>query len=68
MFEEQRQSSKLLKSGSFDACKNAVALIIAMLSHSELNIEVSDTGMESVDINSILAVMQEGARFFCKNR
>ena len=68
MFEEQRQSSKLLKSGSFDACKNAVALIIAMLSHSELNIEVSDTGMESVDINSMLAVTQEGARFFCKNR
>ena len=61
---------------SFDACKNAAAPMIAMLDCSELDMEVSDVGMETVesvdcrgvsrkdgDINGMLAAMQEGARF-----
>ena len=51
-----------------------------MLGCSELDTEVSDTGMETVefddcrgeskkdgDANSVLAVTQEGVRFSCKN-
>ena len=49
MFEEQRQSSKLLEFRSFDVCKNTVALIIVMLGYSELDIEVSDVGMKTVE-------------------
>ena len=65
---------------SFDACKNAAAPIIAMLGRLELDMEVSDAGIETVtsddcrglskkdrDANSVLATMQEGARFSCKD-
>ena len=61
-------------------CKNTTAPIIAMLDHLELDTEVSDTGMETAesddcrglskrngDTNGVLAVMQEGARFSCKD-
>ena len=61
---------KFWKSGSFNACKNAVALMIAILGHSELDTEVSDAGMETTesddcrevskkdgDANGMLAVM-----------
>jgi len=57
--------------------------MIAMLGHSEINMEVSDAGMEAVesndyrevsrndvddgDANSMLATMREEARFFCKD-
>ena len=54
---------------SFDACKNAAALMIAMLGHLELDTEVSDAGIETTesddcrgmskkdrDANSVLAV------------
>jgi len=54
--------------------------MIAMLGHSELDTEVSDAGMEPVksndcrgmfrkdgDTNSMLAAMQEGARFSYKD-
>ena len=51
MFKEQRQCSKLWKHGSFDVHKNAVALIIMMLGRSELDTEVSDTGMEPMESN-----------------
>ena len=81
MSEEQRQSSKLLKHRRFDACKNAVVSMIAMLGCSELDIEVSDVGMETMesddcrglskddrDINYILATTQERARFSCKDK
>jgi len=81
MFEEQRQSSKLWAPGSFDARKNAAAPMIAMLGHPELDTEVSDAGMETVesddcrelskkdgDANGMLAMTQEGARFSCKDR
>ena len=80
MSEEQRQSSKLWESGSFYACKNAAAPIIAMLDRPELDMEVSNAGMRTVesdnyrglskkdrDANGVLAMMQEGARFFCKD-
>ena len=80
MSEEQRQSSKLWKPGSFDARKNAAALMIVMLGCSELDIEVSDAGMETVvssdyrglskkdgDANGVLAMTREGARFSCKD-
>jgi len=71
----------LLEPGSFDAHKNAVAPMIVILGHPELDIEVSDAGMETTesddyrkmsrkdrDINGVLAVTQEGVRFFCKDR
>jgi len=80
MSKEQRQSSKLWKPGSFDACKNAAAPIIAMLDHPEFDIEVSDAGMETAesddcrgvskkdgDANGVLATTREGARFSCKD-
>ena len=79
MSEERRQSSKLWKPRSFDAHKNAVPMI-AMIGHSELDTEVSDAGMETAesndcrgvskkdrDANGVLAIMQEGARFSCKD-
>ena len=80
MSKEQRQSSKLWEPGSFDACKNAAAPMIAMLGCPELDMEVSDAGMETVksnncrrvskkdrDVNGVLAAMREGARFSCKD-
>ena len=70
MSKEQRQSLKLWEPGSFDAHMNAVAPMIAMLGLSELDTEVLDTGMETVesddcrevskkdrDANSMLAMM-----------
>ena len=51
-----------------------------MLGHSEIDMEVSDAGMETIesddcrevsrddrDTNGILATTQEGARFSCKD-
>ena len=62
-------------------CKNAVAPMIVMLDRLELDTEVSDAGMETMefnncrgiskkngDANDMLAAMQEGARFSCKDR
>jgi len=70
MSEEQRQISKLWEPRSFDAHKNAAAPMIAMLDHLELDTEVSDANMETMesddcrgvsrkdgDINGVLAVM-----------
>jgi len=70
----------LWEPGSFDAHKNAAAPMIAMLGRLELDIEVSDAGMETVesddcremsrkdgDANSVLAMMQEEARFSHKD-
>jgi len=80
MSKEQRQSLKLWEPGSFDACKNAAAPMIAMLGRLELDTEVSDTGMETAesddcrgvskkngDANGVLAATREGARFSCKD-
>ena len=81
MSKKQRQSLKLLEPRSFDVCKNAAAPMIAMLGCSELNMEVSNADMETMesndcremsrkdrDTNSMLAAMQEEARFSYKDR
>jgi len=60
---------------------NAVIPMIAILGYSEVNIKVSDAGIENVksddckevsgndrDINGMLAVLQEEARFSYKDR
>ena len=49
MSKEQRQSLKLLEPGSFDACKNATGSMIAMLGHSEIDIKISDAGIETME-------------------
>ena len=66
---------------SFNVHKNAVAPIIVMLGHLELNTEILDAGMETTesddcrgvskkdrDANSVLAITQKEARFSCKDR
>ena len=81
MSEEQRQILKLQEPGSFDAHKNAAAPMIAMLGCLELDMEISDAGIETTesddcrgvsrkdrDANGVLAATQEGARFSCKDR
>ena len=70
----------MLELGSFDIHKNAVALIIAMLDYLELDMEVSNTDLETMesndcrevsrndrDANGMLAIIQEGARFSYKD-
>ena len=70
MSKERRQSLKLWEPRSFDACKNAAAPMIVMLGRSELDTEVSDAGMETMesddfrelfkkdgDTNGVLAAM-----------
>jgi len=71
MSKKRRQSSKVWEPRSFDMYKNAATSMIAMLGHSELDIEVSDAGMETTesndcreiskkdgDANGVLAMMQ----------
>ena len=80
MPKEQRQSSKLLGFKSFDTYKNVIALMIVMLDRSNIDMEVSDAGMETMesndcrgvskkdrDANGVLAATREGARFSCKD-
>ena len=80
MSEERRQSSKLWEPRSFDACKNTAAPMIVILGHLELDMEVSDADMETMesndcrevskktgDANGVLATTREGVRFSCKN-
>ena len=80
MSKKQRQSWNLLKPESFDVCKNIAALIIVMLDHLEIDMEISDAGMETMesndcremlrnnrDANSMLAAMQERTWFSCKD-
>jgi len=80
MSKEQRQSSKLWESGSFDIYKNAATPMITMLDCSELDIEVLDAGIETIesndcrgmsgknrDANGVLAIIQEEVRFSCKD-
>jgi len=56
MSKKQRQSLKLLEPKSFDTYKNAAAPMIAMLDHSELDTEVSDAGMETIESNNCRGV------------
>ena len=80
MSKERKQSSKLWKPESFDACKNTAAPMIVMLDHLELDTKVSDADMETTesddcrelsknngDANGVLAATQEGVRFSCKD-
>ena len=70
----------MLEPKSFDTHKNAVVPMIVMLGYSELDTEVSDVGMETVesddcrgisrkdgDANGVLATIREGARFSHKD-
>ena len=70
----------MLEPKKFDVCKNAVAPMIAMSSHSKLDMEISDTDMETTEsnnyrgisrsdgnANSVLAMMWGGARFSYKD-
>ena len=70
MSKKQKQSSKLWKPRSFDVHKNAAAPMIVMLDRLELDMEILDVGIETVesndcrgmskkdgDANGVLAVM-----------
>jgi len=59
MSKEQRQSSKLLESKSFDVYKNTTAPMIAMLDYSKIDIEISDTGMEITDSNNYREISRD---------
>jgi len=54
-----RQSSKLLEPRSFDAGKNVTATMIAMLDHLEIDIEVSDAGMETAYSNDCREMLRD---------
>jgi len=47
--QRARQSSKLPEPGSFNVHKNTAASMIAILGHPELDMEVSDTDMETAE-------------------
>ena len=49
----------MLKPKSFDVCKNAIVLIIAMLGYSEINTEISGTGMETAKSNNCRKVLKD---------
>jgi len=55
----QRQSSKLLEPGSFDVYKNTTAPMIVMLGHLELDMEVSDAGMETMESSDCREVSKD---------
>ena len=59
MSKEQRQSSKVWEPGSFDACKNSAAPMIAMLGHLELDMEVLDAGMETAESDDCRGVSKK---------
>ena len=59
MSEERRQSSKLWEPRSFDARKNAAAPMIAMLGRSELDMEISDAGMETAESDDCRGVSKK---------
>jgi len=81
MFKKQKQSSKLLEPRSFNIHKNATIPIIVMLGYLEVDIEVSDTDIETMksndykevsgndqDANGMLATIQKKAIFSCKDK
>ena len=45
--------------GSFDARKNTAAPMMAMLDHSELDMKVSDAGMETAESNDCREVSKK---------
>ena len=58
MSKEQRQSSKLLELGSFDAYKNTTAPMIAMLGCLELDMNVSDADIETTESNDCRGILR----------
>ena len=48
----------MLEPRSFYVCKNTAALIIVMLGHSELDTEVLDTGMETMESNDCREILR----------
>ena len=59
MPKEQRQSSKLLELRNFDACKNTAVPIIVILGYSEINMEVSNAGIETTDSNNYREMLRD---------
>jgi len=51
---------KLLEPRSFDAYKNAAALMIAMLGHSEIDIDISDRDMETAESDDCRGMSRDG--------
>ena len=49
----------MLDSGNFDICRNAAVLIIIMLGHSKIDIEVSDIGIETIEINNCRELLKD---------
>ena len=49
----------MLESGSFDVHKKAAALMIVMLDHLELDTEISDAGMETVESDDCRGVSKK---------
>ena len=81
MSKKWKKSWNLLKSGSFNICRNTIVPMIAILGCSEIDKKVLDVGIETVesdnckevlennrDANSILAVILKRARFSYKDR
>ena len=59
MSKQQRQSLKLLKPRSFDICKKVAAPMIVMLGCLELDTEVSDAGIETMESNNCREVSKK---------
>ena len=70
----------MLELRSFDIYKNATAPTIAMLDHSEVDMEISSAGIETTESNNcrevseddssanrVLAIMQERTKIFHKD-
>jgi len=49
----------LLEPGSFDVCKNATVPMIVMLDCSEIDTEVSDVGMETMESDDCREVLRD---------
>ena len=49
----------MLELGSFDAHTNTVAPMIAMLGYLELDMEVSDAGMETTESNNCIGMSRK---------
>ena len=80
MFKEWKQSWNLLEPRSFDVCRNTAVPIIVILGYSEIDTEVLDASIKIIEsddyrevsednrnTNSVLAAIQEGARFSYKD-
>ena len=66
MSKEQRQSWKLLEPRIFNVYKNITVLMIVMLDHSEIDIEVSDTSMETTYSNDYREISRDNRDANCQ--